>query len=162
MDNIMMDGISIMDTGSNGLMGGLNIPTDQIAEVKIVTLELPGRIWTLERPSDFGRHQERDQRVPWHALLRQARLEVECQHLGQHSERDRQARRQPDGLGVHDRRAGREAARTEPPVLLLRPGIPAAHERRRDDELPIPDGARAPGRFLAVARSERRALHRDL
>ena len=37
MDNIMMDGISIMDTGSNGLMGGLNIPTDQIAEVKIVT-----------------------------------------------------------------------------------------------------------------------------
>ncbi len=37
MDNVMMDGISIMDTGNNGLMGGLNIPVDQIAEVKVET-----------------------------------------------------------------------------------------------------------------------------
>ena len=36
-DNIMMDGISIMDTGNNGLMGGLNIPVDMIAEVKVLT-----------------------------------------------------------------------------------------------------------------------------
>src|SRR5439155_8385703 len=35
MDNIMMDGISIMDTGSNGLMGGLNIPVDEVVEVKV-------------------------------------------------------------------------------------------------------------------------------
>jgi hypothetical protein len=37
MDNVMMDGISIMDTGSNGLMGGLNIPVDQVSEVKVET-----------------------------------------------------------------------------------------------------------------------------
>ena len=36
-DNVMMDGISIMDTGNNGLMGGLNIPVDMIAEVKVLT-----------------------------------------------------------------------------------------------------------------------------
>jgi hypothetical protein len=36
-DNIVMDGISIMDTGNNGLMGGLNIPSDMVAEVKVLT-----------------------------------------------------------------------------------------------------------------------------
>ena len=33
----MIDGISAMDTGNNGLMGGLNLPIDQVAEVKVIT-----------------------------------------------------------------------------------------------------------------------------
>jgi len=35
--NFMIDGISAMDTGNNGLMGGLNLPVDQVAEVKVIT-----------------------------------------------------------------------------------------------------------------------------
>src|SRR4030095_226291 len=35
--NYMIDGISAMDTGNNGLMGGLNLPIDQVAEVKVIT-----------------------------------------------------------------------------------------------------------------------------
>ncbi len=33
----MIDGISAMDTGNNGLMGGLNLPIDQVSEVKVIT-----------------------------------------------------------------------------------------------------------------------------
>src|SRR6187399_1708236 len=35
--NYQIDGVSAMDTGNNGLMGGLNLPVDAIAEVKVVT-----------------------------------------------------------------------------------------------------------------------------
>jgi hypothetical protein len=35
--NFMIDGISAMDTGNNGLMGGLSLPVDQVAEVKVIT-----------------------------------------------------------------------------------------------------------------------------
>lgn len=36
-DNVMIDGISALDTGNNGLMGGLNLPQAAIAEVKLLT-----------------------------------------------------------------------------------------------------------------------------
>ncbi|MEO7190739.1 MAG: carboxypeptidase regulatory-like domain-containing protein [Vicinamibacterales bacterium] len=36
-NNYMIDGVSAMDTGNNGLMGGLNLPVDAVAEVKVLT-----------------------------------------------------------------------------------------------------------------------------
>ena len=36
-DNYMIDGVSAMDTGNNSLLGGLNLPIDAVAEVKVVT-----------------------------------------------------------------------------------------------------------------------------
>ena len=36
-DNYMIDGVSAMDTGNNTLLGGLNLPIDAVAEVKVVT-----------------------------------------------------------------------------------------------------------------------------
>src|SRR5262245_59157216 len=36
-DNVMIDGISALDTGNNGLMGGLNLPQAAIAEVRLLT-----------------------------------------------------------------------------------------------------------------------------
>jgi hypothetical protein len=36
-DNVMLDGISALDTGNNGLMGGMNLPEEAIAEVKVLT-----------------------------------------------------------------------------------------------------------------------------
>lgn len=35
-DNYMIDGVSAMDTGNNALLGGLNLPVDALAEVKVV------------------------------------------------------------------------------------------------------------------------------
>src|SRR5205085_8966324 len=36
-DTYMIDGVSAMDTGNNGLLGGLNLPIDAVAEVKVLT-----------------------------------------------------------------------------------------------------------------------------
>ena len=36
-DNIMIDGISALDTGNNGLMGGMNLPQASVVEVKVLT-----------------------------------------------------------------------------------------------------------------------------
>ena len=36
-DTYMIDGVSAMDTGNNGLLGGLNLPVDAVAEVKVLT-----------------------------------------------------------------------------------------------------------------------------
>jgi hypothetical protein len=36
-DNYTLDGVSIVDTGNNGLMGGLNLPVDAIDDLKVVT-----------------------------------------------------------------------------------------------------------------------------
>src|SRR6185369_6851839 len=35
--NYMLDGLSAMDTGNNGLMSGMNLPIDAVAEIKVVT-----------------------------------------------------------------------------------------------------------------------------
>jgi hypothetical protein len=36
-DNIMLDGLSALDTGNNGVMSGMNLPVEAIAEVKVMT-----------------------------------------------------------------------------------------------------------------------------
>jgi len=36
-DNVMIDGVSALDTGNNGLMGGMNLPQAAISEVKVLT-----------------------------------------------------------------------------------------------------------------------------
>ena len=61
-NNIMMDGVSTMDTGNNGQMLQMNV--EAIAEVEGSDLRLPGRVRPLERPADHRRHQERHQPDP--------------------------------------------------------------------------------------------------
>ena len=36
-DNVMLDGLSALDTGNNGVMGGMNLPVEAIAEVQVLT-----------------------------------------------------------------------------------------------------------------------------
>ena len=36
-DNVMLDGLSALDTGNNGVMGGMNLPAEAIAEVQVLT-----------------------------------------------------------------------------------------------------------------------------
>jgi hypothetical protein len=68
-NNLMMDGISAMDTGNNGTMLALNI----------------------ERASGDGRHQERHEQVSRIDLRRRARHSMELEQLGQQDERRREA-----------------------------------------------------------------------
>ena len=60
--------------------------------------------------------------------------------------------------GYLDRRPDRQAGRQQQAVLLLQPGVLAAHRRQRRAAFPLPDRGRAGRRLLADARSERRAL----
>ena len=61
---------------------------------------------------------------------------------------------------LQHRRAGHPARLQQRPqqaVLLLQPGVPAAHQPRQPRTPDDADGARAAGRFLAIVRQHRRA-----
>ena len=147
--NIMMDGISAMDTGNNGQMIAMN--TDAVAEVKVLTSayqaeygrssgiqvlsvtksgtnQFRGSVYDIERNSDWNKNS-------WYNIQ------------NGHREGGLEAAR----LGLLDWRPDREARRQQQAVLLLQPRVPAAHERQRRADLPRADRARAAGRLLAVA-----------
>ena len=88
-DNNMLDGLSAIDTGNNGLMGGMNLPAEAIAEVKVDDVGLLGRIRPVERPADLGRHPQRHQPVPRVGLRLRAQLRLEREQLGEPGERQR-------------------------------------------------------------------------
>ena len=71
--NFMMDGVGTMDTGSNRLLMAVNV--ESIAEVKVLTSELPGRVRPVERAADHGRHQERHEPLPRIGLRRGKELD---------------------------------------------------------------------------------------
>jgi len=62
--NFTVDGITDMDTGSNGTLH-YEPNIDAIQEMKILTSKLPGRIRTQLRRHHYGGHQERNPAVPW-------------------------------------------------------------------------------------------------
>ncbi len=79
-NNIMMDGVSTMDTGNNGQL--LQMNPEAIAEVKVLTVWLPGGVWPLEWPADHRGDQERHQPVPRLGLRRHAQLGLELEFVG--------------------------------------------------------------------------------
>ncbi len=154
--NIMMDGISAMDTGNNGQMIAMN--TDAVAEVKVLTSayqaeygrssgiqimsvtkggtnQFRGTVYDIERNSAWNANSEYNKQVG----------------------NPKSVSKQRDygfSLGGPDRQArGQQQA-----VLLLQPRDAAAHERQLGADLPRADGARAAGRLLAVARQPREAV----
>ena len=155
-NNIMMDGISTMDTGNNGQMLQMNI--DAIAEVKVLTSGLSGGVRPVERAADLGRHQERHQPVPRLGLRRRAQLRLEREQLGQHEER-----RPEDGLEATTtgatRSAGRSASRAATTSCSSSTATSTVRATSGGQRQPVPgaDGARAGGRLLAVDRQQRRA-----
>ena len=123
-NNIMMDGVSTMDTGNNGQLISDERRLDRRSEGP--DPGLPGRVRAFERPADLGRHQERHQPVPRLALRHRAELGLELEQLGEHQERRPEAGLEAARLGLLARRTDWEARRRQPAVLLLQPRVPAA------------------------------------
>ena len=109
--------------------------------------QLPGGVRTLERTADHGRDQERHQPVPRLSLRREAQLGLEHEQLGQHAERRPESGHEAGRLGLQHRWAGRQAGRHQQAVLLLQPGIPAAHRRRDRRTFRVPTALERQGDF---------------
>ena len=94
-------------------------------------LGLPGRVRPLERTADHRGHQERHQPLPRLGLRRRARLRLVLEQQGQQAQRQPEDDPEGKGLGLLDRRPDRQAGRQQQAVLLLQPGVLAAHRRQR-------------------------------
>ena len=73
--NIMMDGVGVMDTGSNRPLLQMNV--ESIAEVKVLTSVYQAEYGRSSGLQITGRHQERHQPLPRIGLRRHPRLEVQ-------------------------------------------------------------------------------------
>ena len=155
----MMDGSTTMDPGVN--REAQKVSVEAISEVKVLDVQLPGRVRPLERTAGQRGHQERHEPVPRVALRRRAELEVEREQPDQHPQRRSEGDHEAARLGLRDRRPGRQARRQQQAVLLLQPGVQPAHARRRRHHVPHADAARAAGRFFADARQQRQPLQPD-
>ncbi len=145
--NIMMDGVSVMDTGSNRPLLQMNV--ESIQEVKVLTsnyqaeygrssgLQITavtksgsnrfrGSLYDVERNSDWNSNSQDEQ-----------------------AERRSESRFEGTRLGLLDQRPGRQAGRQQQTLLLLQPGVRTADRRQQRPELPGAHRARAAGRFLA-------------
>ena len=128
-NNTLMDGVSTVDTGNNQPVLFLNL--EAIAEVKVLTSgyqaeygkasgiqitavtksgtnQFRGSLYDVRRDSDWNSNS-------W-ANIKNGNAEG-----GQQRGR----------LGLFDRRAGRQARRQQQAVLLLQPGMEAAHDGRQ-------------------------------
>ena len=126
-DNYMIDGVSAMDTGNNGLMGGLNLPVDAIAEVKVLTSAYQ---------AEYGRSSGLQISAVTRSGTNQFKFSVFSyqrpapfvNNMGRRAER-LPGRLAADRHRLHARRSGRPARRRQPAVLLLQPRVPAAAVR---------------------------------
>ena len=155
-NNIMMDGVSAVDTGSNAILLQMNV--ESIAEVKVLVSGYQaeyGRSSGLQitAVTKSGTNQFRGS-----TLRRLAQFRLVLQQPDEHSERRSQDRPAGKGSGLLDRRPGRETGRQEQALLLLQPRVCAANRRERRPALPDADGARAGRGLLADDRQQRRAV----
>ena len=158
--NIMMDGVGVMDTGSNRPLLQMNV--ESIAEVKVLTSgyqaeygRSSGLQITAVTKSGTNRFRgsvyDVERNSEWYSNTKANKLNGNPKTMSE-----------GEGLGVLDRRPHRQAGRRQQAVLLLQPGILAAHGVGNDRAaLPLPDRARARRRLLADDGSERRALQPD-
>ena len=145
-NNIMMDGVSTMDTGNNGQL--LQMNPEAIAEVKVLTAGYQaeyGRSSGLQitAVTKSGTNQFHGSRLRRHAQLR-----LELEQLGQQDQRHAEGGRQAVATGA-TRFGGPvgKPGRQQQAVLLLLPGIPAAQRRQHAAPVPRADAAERAGDF---------------
>ena len=147
--NIMMDGVSTMDTGSNRPLLMMNV--ESIAEVKVLTSGYQAEYRPLQRRAGHGRHQERHQPVPRIGLRRRAQLGLELEQQDEHPERQSEEHREGARLGLLDRRSDRQARRHN--KLFFFYAQEFSPRTRGNDVVQLPD---ADGRSSGRATSRRR------
>ena len=158
-NNIMMDGISAMDTGNNGQMLNMNI--ESIAEVKVLTQGYQaeyGRSSGLQITAVTKSGTNRF-RGSAYDLITDSDWNTN-RHLNVLNG-DPKPIASGEDPGLLHRRPGRQARRSQQAVLLLQPRVPpdAQRDQQRQPDSPAPaDGGRARRRLLADPRPERRAL----
>ncbi len=158
-NNIMMDGVSAMDTGNNGQMLAMNI--ESIGEVKILTQGYQaeyGRSSGLQitAVTKSGTNQFRGSAYD---LLTDS--DWNANSWVNERNGDAKPKSSTQDARLHHRRSGREAGRQQQAVLLLRARIPPdddRDQRRQSDPDEAPDRARARRRLLAVGRQQRPAV----
>ena len=156
-NNLMMDGISAMDTGNNGTMLAMNV--ESIGEIKILTQGYQaeyGRSSGLQVTAVTKSGTNRF-RGSVYDVERDSTLELE--QLGEPEQRRPEAYRRRKGLGLLAGRSHRQAGRQQQAVLLLQPRVPStepADQQRQPDPPARADAARARRRFLAEPRQQRR------
>ena len=128
---------------------------ESIAEVKVLTSGYQAEYGRSSGLQITRRHQERHQPLPRIGLRRRAQLRLEREQQDQQAQRRSQAGPEGEGLGLLDRRPDRQAGREQQAVLLLQPGVLAAHGAERRPALPHADRARARRGLLAVDRQQR-------
>ncbi len=139
--NVMMDGVSTMDTGNNGTIVSVN--TESVEEVKILVSNYQAeygrssglQISSVTKSGTNTFHGSAFlimRRSNWNAWNKSAKLNGDSRTS--FKERD---------LGYSDRRADRKAGRQQQAVLLLQPGVRPAHNGRQHCTVPLADGARA-------------------
>ena len=115
-----------MDTGSNRPLLQMNV--ESIAEVKVLTSELSGRVRPVERPAD---HAPSPRAAPTGSAARSTTSSAIPTGTPTARPTSSTAIRRPiaEGarLGLLDRRPDRQAGRQQQAVLLLQPGVRAAH-----------------------------------
>ena len=89
-NNIMMDGISAMDTGNNGQMLNMNI--ESIAEVKVLTQGYQAEYGRSSGLQITAVTKSGTNRFRGSALRHRHQLRLEREQLGQHEERRSQSR----------------------------------------------------------------------
>ena len=155
-NNFMMDGVSTMEPGSNRLMIAVNV--ESISEVKVLTSSYQAEYGRSSGLQVTAVTKSGTNRFSGSRLRRRTQFGLVLEQPDQHPERRSEDDVEAAGLGLLDRRTGREAGRQQQAVLLLRAGVSAAHHRQRRRPLPGADRARAAGRLLADHRQQRQPV----
>ena len=127
----MIDGVSAMDTGNNGLMGGLEPAGRRVRRGQGHHVGLSGRVRPVERPADLGRHAQRHQPVPVVRCSPTSAIRASnANALGQRAQRQPERDVTADRRRIYVRRPSRQARRQQQAVLLLQPRVPAPANRQ--------------------------------
>ncbi len=125
-DNIMLDGLSALDTGNNGLMSGMNLPAEAISEIQVLTSGYSAEYGRSSGVQISAVTRSGTNRIRGSVYEYASQLGLELEQLGEPGERPAQDRQQTAGLGLHGRRADRQAGRQQQAVLLLLARVPPA------------------------------------
>ena len=128
-NNLMMDGISAMDTGNNGTMLAMNI--ESIGEVKILTQGYQAEYGRSSGLQVTAVTKSGTNRFRGSGLRRRTRHASGTRTAGSNQTNgDAKPINDETRLGLLARRSDRQARRQQQAVLLLQPRVPSAEPRR--------------------------------